>query len=366
MNTATHQGVEDRSHAPRNGWMWPRHWAEIPWCFSVRAVPVADAHTVGTRALIRPGDLVLAEVVRIGQHRRLQLASGRYRSLNNGDLFVAAAGCRYAVDQFEGHGEIRPADTCSLLAGGGVVGVVQTRHDAMSTPTEVRVIGVVQDATGKRLNLSRRAHKAAGADRPERVIGVVGTGMNAGKTTAAAGLIRGLHRAGLRVAGIKASGTGSFGDVQAYEDAGAHWVGDFGLTGMASTYRQPLERVSSSIETLTAMASLYECDAAVVELADGLLQEETRALLTHPRTRALFDGILFAAGDPLGALGGLALLEQWGWRPLAISGLLTRAPLAVRELQSVSGIEVWTRDELADPALANRFVLRLEQAEANH
>lgn len=345
-------------------WQRPR-WEDIPRCFSVRTVAMADAFTVGERRVVRPGDVVLAEVTKLGQHRRLQLASGRYRALNVGDLFIAAAGCRYAADQFEGRGEIRSDEPCALLAGGGVVGVLETQNAAMGMPTAVRLIGVVADTAGKRITLGRYGQPANG-ERPPRVIAVVGSGMNAGKTTAAAALVRGLHRSGLRVGAIKATGTGSFGDLQAYDDAGAHWVGDFALTGMASTYRQPVERLAADIDTLLAHAGQQGCQAAVVEIADGLLQPETRALLTDPRSRQWIDGMLYAASDALSALGGLDLLARWGWKPLAVSGLVTRAPLAVRELQAARPIDVWGREELADPALANRLVLPFELAEVDH
>ncbi len=340
-------------------------WAEIPRCFSVRSVNFDDARTVGKRSTIRPGDVVLAEVLRVGQHRRLQLDSGRYRSLYVGDLFVAAAGCRYAVDQYEGRGEIHGDESCALLAGGGVVGVLEQQHEAMGAPTSVRIVGVAEDADGKRLTLARYGRLPSG-ERPQRVIAVVGSGMNAGKTTAAAALARGLHRSGLRVGAIKATGTGSFGDLQAYEDAGAQWVGDFGLTGMASTYRQPVDRLIASLESLLAMAREDGCDAAVVELADGLLQPETRALLTDPRLRRSFDGLIYAAADALSGIGGIEQLDRWGWRPMALTGLVTRAPLAVRELLAGRPVDVWGRDELADPAIANRLLLPLELAEIEH
>lgn len=345
-------------------WTQP-DFQRLPWCFSVRAVPRSAATHVQTRKQVHPGDVVLAEVVRIGQHRRLQLEGGRYRALNVGDLFVAAAGCRYAVDQFEGRGDFGANEPCALLAGGGVVGVLEAQHGAMSAATEVRIIGVLQTAEGKRVRLSSHSSAARG-QRPARVIGVVGSGMNAGKTTAAAALIRGLHRSGLRVAGIKATGTGSFGDVSAYEDSGAHWVGDFGLMGMASTYRQPIARLSDALDGLLTLAAQQDCDVAVVELADGLLQTETAALLQDPGARAQFDQLLYAAADALSGVAGIDQLERWGHKPMGVSGLITRAPLAVRELQSARTAEVWTRDQLADPAVANALMVRMIRQDMNH
>ena len=49
---------------------------------------------------------MLVEVMSIGQHKKLQLAEGRYSVSYKGDLLVVVCGNRYAPDQFEGFAEI--------------------------------------------------------------------------------------------------------------------------------------------------------------------------------------------------------------------------------------------------------------------
>ena len=49
------------------------------------------------------------------------------------------------------------------------------------------------------------------------------------------------------VAALKATGTGAFGDFNAYTDAGAGYVADFTDVGMVSTYRQPLSRIEAGL-----------------------------------------------------------------------------------------------------------------------
>ena len=73
-------------------------------------------------AVARPGDLVLAHVEKIGQHRRVQLSSGRPSLIFPGDAVVLACGARYAPDQFEGLAEIRA--TSARWIG----------HDSLSLP----------------------------------------------------------------------------------------------------------------------------------------------------------------------------------------------------------------------------------------
>ena len=67
----------------------------------------------------RPGDLVLAQIESIGQHKRLQLSNGRPAQLFENDTVIVAYGHRYAPDQFEA--EVPPnLDACHLAAAGGL------------------------------------------------------------------------------------------------------------------------------------------------------------------------------------------------------------------------------------------------------
>jgi hypothetical protein len=109
--------------------------------------------------------------------------------------------------------------------------------------------------------------------------------MNAGKTTAAAALIRGLSAAGIATAGLKATGTGAFGDLHAYADAGAAFVADFTDDGLASTCRQPLVPDRRGARRPAGHAAAAGCEAAVVEIADGLLQPRPRRCCEARATR---------------------------------------------------------------------------------
>ena len=298
--------------------MTPLRLSDAKWTFATRHVRRQDAAALCAHVgAARAGELILARVEKMGGHKRVQLSDGRHSALWDGDRIVVACGDRYAVDQFEGSARIAP-DDCWLLAGGGLAGRLDARHEKMSAPTRLTPIGRVVDRRGAPLALHRYALPRGAGGRPDVVIGVVGAGMNAGKTTAAAALIRGLTTAGVATAGLKATGTGAFGDVQAYEAAGARHVGDFTDDGLASTYRLPTPRVVAALDALLGHAAQAGCEAAVVEIADGLLQRETAALLGDPGIAARFDGLVYAAGDALSALGGLDWLERRGLRALAV------------------------------------------------
>lgn len=331
------------------------------WSFATRRVAQSEAVRLETNLdAVRPGDLILAEVQRIGSHKRLQLADGRFSPLWPGDRIVVACADRYAVDQFDGRARLS-ADGADLLAGGGVIGEIVSRNEKVARGTRLAVLGRLMDGSGAALNVARYAMPATAPGKPPLVIGLLGTGMNAGKTAAAAGVVNGFTRLGRRVAAIKATGTGSFGDVHEYEAAGAARVLDFTDAGMASTNRQPLDRLVDATDLLLAHAA--DCDVAVVELADGVSQVETAGLLARPGFADRFDGMILAAPDAMAARGGLAWLSDHGLSPMALSGVLTRAPLAAQEVAEITGLPVLCRMTLADPATASAIQARLARAD---
>ncbi|ROR32801.1 hypothetical protein [Inmirania thermothiophila] len=284
------------------------------------------------------GDLVLARVAAIGQHKRIELADGRRARLFRGDEVVVAYGNRYAPDQFEA---VVPADLgpCDLVAAGGVAARARSAHDRMQEPTRLEPVGLLAGADGAVLNLRRYRLARRVAPRVP-TIAVVGTSMNAGKTTTAAGIVHGMRACGLRVGAAKITGTGAGGDVWHLTDAGAEHVLDFVDAGHASTYLLEPAAVEEVLRLLTAELAARGVEAVVLEVADGLYQRETEALLTGTAFAECVDAVFFAAGDAMGAVAGAQWLAARGRRVLGISGALTRSPLAVREAQAACAAPV--------------------------
>jgi Domain of unknown function (DUF1611_C) P-loop domain len=325
------------------------------WAFSTRRVNRSDIQEyVADVASAKSGDLILGRVVSIGQHPRIQLASGRPSKLYPGDLVVLPCGARYAPDQFEGLAEIDP-DGCDMLAGGGCLGRMVSRNDSIKVPTRVQPIGRLTGKSGQVINLRTFALPTAKSRPTIPVIAVIGTSMNSGKTTATAALAHGLKTAGWKVAALKATGTGSFGDFNEYVDAGAHFVADFTDAGMVSTYLEPLSRVKTGIADLLAGAEASGAEIAVMELADGIFQLETAALLCDDEFRSLVSSYVFACGDAVAAAGGAAALAKLGIEPVALTGLLSCSPMASTEAKTATGISVMTQSQLHDPIEANRL-----------
>lgn len=323
--------------------------------FTTRNVDLASAVRM-VRGGRRPaaGDIILAQVTSLGQHRRLENIHGRRGDLYVGDEIIVAYGNRYAPDQFEAYvpDDLGP---CHLVAGGGVAARVKSRHAGIKAATGIEVIGALAGADGRALNLADFAVVHPAPHRPLRVIAVVGSSMNAGKTTTVAGLVHGLTRAGFRVGAAKLTGTGSGGDLWSMHDAGAAVVADFTDAGHATTFGATPDELGRVAQGLIAHLAGSGADIAVVEIADGLLQDETATLVLTGQAKGWFDAVVFAAADAMGAAFGCDWLMQRGIAPVAISGLISASPLAAREAELATGVSVARLTDLRDPVAAARI-----------
>lgn len=327
------------------------------WAFTTRrAAREAVVRLDRDASRAEAGDLVLGRVEAIGQHARLQLAQGRHSAIFVGDHVVVACAARYACDQFECEAVIE-AEGCDLVAGGGVAGRMLRAHDRMRAPTRLRPLARLVGADGGPVNLRDAALPPVAPPAPVPVvIAVLGSAMNAGKTTTAAALARGLRAAGLRVGAAKITGTGAFGDVHALLDAGAEHVLDFTDAGFASTYGVALPELEAVARTLVGPLARRGCEVVVAELADGVLQQETAALMRSPAFRALCRGALFAAAEPLGAVSGARAVEAAGLRLLGVSGAIGRSAPALAEARRALGGACLTREDLLRPDTARRLL----------
>ncbi|MFD6444402.1 DUF1611 domain-containing protein [Promicromonospora sp. NPDC060204] len=315
----------------------------------------------------RPGDVVLARVVSIGQHRRLESPVSRRQILFEGDEIVVAYGSRYAADQFLA---VLPEDLgpCHLAAAGGLASRVVDQHAAVKDATVIEPIGLLTapgTASDAVVNLAayaphrvRAAGITSGNAARVPVIAVIGTSMNSGKSTTLACLAHGLTAAGLTVHAGKATGTGAGNDAHHFVDAGASHVLDFTDFGLPSTFGLPFEDVRDVFATMAdVLASPVRPGApapevVLIEIADGVYQGETGRLLVDDAFRSVVDRVVFAAGDALGASGGVAALRALGCEPSVVSGVLTASPLATAEARRALDVDVVPTYDLCLPAVA--------------
>jgi hypothetical protein len=292
------------------------------------------------------GDLALARLERIGKNARLELANGRPCNLHVGDLLVVVFGNRYATNQFEGYARVN-GDSCDLLSMGGLCGIVESRHASVPDSSKLRLLGALGDRDGKPLVLrSFSLPPVLRSPKRPRIVVVCGSSMDAGKTHTASSTIAGLKKLGQGVAGIKLTGTAAGRDTWSMLDAGACTALDFIDGGYPSTYLLGLRELLELHEHLIGVAADRGAGWAVVEIADGVLQGETAALLRSPEFTETVDAWLFAAGDPLAALSGAQILRGWGIEPAGITGRVTMSPLAMREVTTATNLQCFSSPDL--------------------
>lgn len=330
--------------------------AQAKWAFTTRRVNHGDVKgLIENTSLANSGDLVVAEVLEIGSHKRVQLARGRNSDLHVGDIVVLCCGARYAPDQFEGLAEV-PFEQADLLAGGGVIGKMRQSHGRMRKPTQLKPLGLLVGENGMVLNIDDYKVPEFTEYPSIPVVAVTGTAMNSGKTTSAFSLVSGLCRAGNKVAAIKVTGTGAFGDFNAFLDAGADLVLDFTDAGMVTTYKQSLDRILHGALSLINVAQNAGADVVVVELGDGILQKEAWSLLICEAFKNLLSGIIFAAPDALSAIAGVDFMQEAALKLTAVSGLLTRSPLLCEEYSRFKDVPVLSKAQLSNAEIAAQLL----------
>jgi hypothetical protein len=164
--------------------------------------------------------------------------------------------------------------------------------------------------------------------------------MDAGKTTAASVLIADWSRRGVRVAAGKLTGVSLRRDVLHMADCGASPVAVFTDFGVVTTTEG---NAVPAAHSLVAHLAESEPELIVLEMGDGLLGTYgVNALLSDQALRASLSAVVLCAQDPVGAWGGVQLLDsRYGLRPSLICGRITDTPVGARYCTDSLGIAAW-------------------------
>ncbi|MCP3991401.1 MAG: hypothetical protein GY724_20170 [Actinomycetia bacterium] len=311
-----------------------------------------------------PGDVVYGRIAALGHHRELENKSGRIHRLTDSTRSLFVYGNRYATDAFEALVPDEPVDYADLVARSGVIGRVRVRNSRVLAPTTVRVLGRVVDKAGR--PLSTRDHSLVAPQAKvkrsprSKLILVVGTAMNSGKSTAAVAICWALTAMGHKVRASKVTGTASLKEILHMNDAGASVYNDFTYLGYPSTYMLERSEVLGIFNDLDLKFANNPRNFWVVEVADGILQRETAMLLSSPEVTDRLHRLVFCASDVFGAIGGLHVLsDTYGLHPDAISGIVASSPLGIRELTSYVTIPAF---DSAEPDLRALSEILLAQS----
>ena len=306
------------------------------------------------------GDVAVFEVISIGKHKQIQADSKLNVLILPGDLIMGAFGTRYATAQFEGYVPTDCRDTFDILGAGGTIGVIHSMHSAFAGgSTKLKIIGYVTDKKGNVINtrkISKNLKPFLSINRkPYNIILSIGSSMDSGKTTTAAFITKGLERHGHKVAFIKLTGTVYTKDRDLVYDCGASITADFSDYGFPSTYMCPEQELLDLFESLLHEVSVVDPDYIIIEIADGILQRETKMLLDNKIFISQIDHVIFSCPDSLSALYGIEALKKMDIYPTALSGLFTASPLLIKEVRENTHLPVLTIEQWMNNDYNNLF-----------
>ena len=310
------------------------------WSWSCRRLDQKVGWQIDSQvgAAPQPGDVVVVEVQSISNHTSMITAENEKMRIYEGDKLVCVFGNRYATDAFEG--EALTTDSLNLMTAGGMVGTVQLKHRSIKNPTQVKFVGYLKNEEGQRLNLKDVffAEKKKPAKKERKVVFAVGTGMNSGKTTTAARMVRGLVEQGVRVAACKVTGSVSHRDLFEMRATSPVFATDFSDYGFPSTYLCEKQEVLDLFHTILADCEAHDPEVIVIEIADGVLQRETQMLLNDPEVKQHVLKVLITAPCALSALQAVDVVRDTGNEVLAVSGIISNSPLFIREFTALSDV----------------------------
>ncbi|TPN85430.1 hypothetical protein [Aquimarina algicola] len=301
----------------------------------------------------RPGDVAIFKVKEIGKHTRVQCDNETNRYILPGDYIMAAFGNRYATGQIEGYIPTTLQKEYHILGQGGAIGVVKSMNARLLKvgPTILSLVGYVVDKNESIINTKEiypglETFNPIQENENTKVILSLGTSMDSGKTSSAGFIAKGLSRARKKVAYIKLTGTVYSKDRSFVKDHGAKISIDFSNYGFPSTYMCDTSELLDLYQTLLKDVKMINPDYIIVEIADGLLQRETHALIHDNGFMKGIYGILFSATDSMSAISGADMLSKLHHNLIGVSGLFTASPLLVNEVREKSEHNVFTKDDL--------------------
>ncbi len=301
-------------------------------------------------------------------YNTLEDVHGRMVALHPGDVIAGALGHRDALYGYSGSvpKKVGVGDELQLLNLGGVIGTGAEATAQNGEPFKLEVLGAVLEFPylATRVGLPANIVRAALPTQPmptraeglPPLIVLVGTCMDAGKTTAASILISEMTHKGMRVAAGKLTGVSLRRDILQMKDCGAEPVAIFTDFGVVTTDERT---AAPAAHSLIANLAQSEPDVIVLEMGDGLLGTYgVHALLADECIRANIQSVVLCAQDPVGAWGGQSLLrDRYGLEIDVVSGKVTDTPVGRRFCREKLGLAAFNAlregRELADTVLAS-------------
>ncbi len=288
----------------------------------------------------KPGDVVVARVEEVNPvYPTLELGDGSEVHLRPGMVIVGALGTRRALHGFSGvvPNPLFVGQSIQLLNKGGVIGDCTAFHRDLEWPTLLTYLGTVVEGE-RAVNLKDAALPLAEGPLPAvPLVMVLGTCMNAGKTTVCRTIIDSFARRGFRVHAGKVAGVACRRDVNVMQKAGAAKVISFQDFGYSSSADVPsLVPVARSIVHYLADP---KPDFVVLEMGDGIIGGyNVASLFSDAELFSRQVCMIVCANDLMGTWGALEWMRMAGYpaseHSVLVSGKVTDSCEGVKFIEN--------------------------------
>ncbi|MBU0586089.1 hypothetical protein KJ780_01105 [Candidatus Micrarchaeota archaeon] len=261
----------------------------------------------------------------------IELVSGRMSKIIQGDIIAGVLGERRASRGFYGKvpKEIKPGDILHILNLGGVIGKAISANPEYGKPIEFEVLGQAivyphfEDRIGKAANITDSPVKWKDKlDKSVPLIAVSASNMDAGKTTAACEIIKGLNAKGFRVGAAKVTGVSLMRDTLNMEDYGAVKALSFNDAGVVST--TTMKHVAEVAKGLITELNKCDLDCIVFELGDGIMGGYgVEYILKDKEIMGFTKAHVVCAPDPVAVWGIREIFKKYGLSIDIVSGKVT-------------------------------------------
>ncbi len=292
---------------------------------STKNVPLEHHQEITSRIDSREGAVIVVQA--LGEktvYDSIELTTGRSSKIIKGNIIVGVLGERKALRGYVGEipSKLKTGDTINILNIGGVLGTCISANKQVGDPVKVKVLG---QAYVNEIPANIKDYAIPHSDRLDYsapIIGISGTCMHSGKTTAACEIIKALNLKGYIVAAGKVTGVSALRDTLRMEDYGARKTLSLTDAGLPST-TDPKSAIPATMGIITELNKIHP-DVIVIEFGDGILggYSVDEILKCHHITQHIKVHIV-AANDLVAAWGAKQLLNEYQITPDVITGPTT-------------------------------------------
>ncbi|MDY6771220.1 MAG: hypothetical protein SV186_04670 [Candidatus Nanohaloarchaea archaeon] len=312
------------------------------------------------------GDVVAVRITeKRGNYGEVDLPGGELEELEEGDIVLGAFGNRAGVKGYIGRvpDRIEKSDDVFFIGSGGIFGEYVSATKELGLPYRAEFLGYVAE-DDKILNTKEYGidHRDELGEEP-RLLPVVATRMDAGKTTVASELIQKLDGRGYKVGSVKLTGSARERDRVSMYDAGSLVSLDFVDAGLPSTVEDPDEVIDAAKGLIHEAWNAEDVDMIVAEFGAGVISNyHVMDVLKDLDVRKTVFAIASTALDVSGAYGLKKILQEQDYELDMVCGPITDTTAGVEKVEDSVGVEALNafRDEDMEEA-ANIIEERFEE-----